>query len=124
MDTCVTVAVTTAIAIAVELVMWAGIDRDETTGRGLRRLRVCLCLWLWCDRDTRETAVHERDVRGASWTNGWRRARARPSVENGLLAALEPVVQLPCACGHWKALVWPLHCASCMRKSWEAVSSD
>ena len=55
---------------------------------------------------TGAAAVHERYVRGAQWAGRRGRAGGRSAVEDGLLATLEPVIELSCARSNCVRLVY------------------
>jgi len=78
-----------AMGVPVGLVGWAGIDCDEAGGRRTGR-----------------GSVHQRHIGRASWARrGGRRAGGGTTVENGLFAALEAVVELSGTSGNWEGKV-------------------
>lgn len=90
--------VTVAMAMTIRVVLRASVDCNEpATRRGLRWLR---WLHMGCIGRHCGSAFHECDV---GRTGGPRRRRHRTgvcaAVEDGLLAALEAVVELSCARG-------------------------
>jgi hypothetical protein len=102
-----------AATMTVGLVVLARIDCNEATiRRCLWRLAVCRTLyltmplyvcWVW---HARAATVHESDIRRARRARGRRRSiRIRTTIEYGLLAPLESVVELSRASSNCMSLV-------------------
>jgi hypothetical protein len=58
------------------------------------------CLGYMRSATVRGATVHEGYIGGTQRADGWDRARGSSAVENGLLTALQSMVELSCARGH------------------------